>query len=494
MKVRYQIGMDREKDSNVKLKKLTIVDSEKENGSIFDGPISGKLWNKVNSLNSSYPDTFDWSVYDKLYEKFGENQPRGGVLFKTNLKVANYHHSCSKCHYTFEIDTYGRGCVHNCVYCYAKDQLTLKGYWNRPHPMPLDLSEVRKIFYTVFETNKKSKWREILEQRIPLRIGSMSDSFMLMDRKYKVTHELLKILKFYQYPYVIFTRSDLVAHDEYIDVIDPRIAAVQFSISGNNEELTKMIEPGAPSIKRRFKAIKKLNESGIYSTVRINPLFPSFPDGYFTDFDSVYERFGKDIPRFNLFDIEKAREFMDMMKEAKVKSFLAGVVRLNQTSISQISKATNINYREFFKPENYTNSGESHFSNEEIGYYYRMLSKLGNESGVRFSTCYIGNNFKDYYQYQGLWSNKADCCDIVGRVSGFKKTSQDISWDIRHKHAKDTDISKKVESMEIKLDKEHKEQSLDVRVISNKKMSEEFKTRSMQWDHKKEKLQEQLQD
>lgn len=485
--------MYRENDEDIKFGGLELAGSDNGEKQGFDGPVSGALWKKVNALGSSYPDTFDWSVYDKLYNKFGDKQPRGGVLFKTNLKVVNYHHSCSKCHYTFEIDTYGRGCVHNCVYCYAKDQLTLKGYWNRPHPMPLDLSEVRKIFYTVFETNKKSKWREVLEQRIPLRIGSMSDSFMWMDRKYKVTHELLKILKYYQYPYVIFTRSDLVANDEYIEVIDPKIAAVQFSISGNDEELTKMIEPGAPSIKRRFKALKKLNESGIYSTVRINPLFPSFPDGYFTDFESVHQRFGKDIPRFDLFNIEKAREFMDQMKEAKVQSFLAGVVRLNQTSISQISRATNINYRDFFKPENYTNSGESHFSNEEIGYYYRMLAKLGSDSGVRFSTCYIGNNFKDYYQYQDLWSNKKDCCDIVGKVKNFEKTSQDIDWDIRHKHAKDRDISKKVQEMENKLDKEHNEHHLDVKLISNKKMSEEFKTRSMQWDHKKEKQQEESQ-
>ncbi len=484
--------MYRENNEEIKFGNLTLADSDGRESRHFDGPISGSLWKKVTALESKYPDTFDWSVYDKLYDKFGDKQPRGGVLFKTNLKLVNYHHSCSKCHYTFEIDTYGRGCVHNCVYCYAKDQLTLKGYWNRPHPMPLDLSEVRKIFYTVFETDKKSKWREVLEQKIPLRIGSMSDSFMWMDRKYKVTHELLKILKYYRYPYVIFTRSDLVATDEYIEVLDPTIGAVQFSISGNNEELTQMIEPGAPNIKRRLKALKKLNENGIYSTVRINPLFPSFPDGYFTDFESVYKRFGKDIPRFDLFNIEKSREFMDQLKEAKVQSFLAGVVRLNQTSISQISKATNINYREFFKPENYTNSGESHFSNEEIGYYYRMLGKLASESDIRFSTCYIGNNFKDYYQYQDLWSNKKDCCDVVGNVRNFDKTAQDIPWDTRHKHAKDMVISNKVQEMEQKLDMEHDAKKLDIELISNKRMSKEFKTKSMQWDHKKAQQSESL--
>ena len=33
----------------------------------------------------------------------------------------------------------------------------------------------------------------------------MSDAFMWMDKKYRVTLELLKILRFYHYPYLIFT-------------------------------------------------------------------------------------------------------------------------------------------------------------------------------------------------------------------------------------------------------------------------------------------------
>jgi hypothetical protein len=148
------------------------------------GPIEIQMRETLSKLvGTKYPDTFDWSMYDKIASRFGEQQPRGGVVFKTTLKLVNYHTSCSKCHYAFEVDSYGRGCVHNCIYCYAKDQLTTHGFWNRPMPFPVDLSEIRKIFYTVFETEKPSKWRSILEKRVPLRIGSMSDSFMWMEAK-----------------------------------------------------------------------------------------------------------------------------------------------------------------------------------------------------------------------------------------------------------------------------------------------------------------------
>lgn len=258
---------------------------------LFSGPISGPMWEKISKLDSMYPDTFDWSVYDSLHNRFGDKQPRGGVVFKTGFKLVNGHSTCSKCHYTLEVDTYGRGCVHNCDYCYAKERLTQRGYWNNPIPMPVDLSKIREIFHAVFETDKKSPWREVLSQRTPLRIGSMSDSFMWMDRKFGVSLELLKILNFYKYPHLIFTRSDLIATDEYLGTLNKDLASVQFSISGLDEAITRLLEPGAPSVSRRLSALAKLNVAGIRTAVRLNPLFPTYPDGTFSDRTETLRRF-----------------------------------------------------------------------------------------------------------------------------------------------------------------------------------------------------------
>ena len=91
------------------------------------GPIETKLRKTLNRIkDSKYPDTFDWSIYDKIADRY-DTPPRGGVIFNTGLKIVNHHQSCSKCHYAFEIDTYGRGCIHNCEYCYAKEILTRHG-------------------------------------------------------------------------------------------------------------------------------------------------------------------------------------------------------------------------------------------------------------------------------------------------------------------------------------------------------------------------------
>lgn len=385
----------------------------------FAGPVSGPMWQKVvKELSASaYPDSFDYSAYDKLARRFAGKPPRGGFVFRSFMKLIDAE-DCAKCFHRFEIDTYGRGCLHNCSYCYAKSYLTVRKYWNEPIPFPLDIFELRKIFYTVFETSRPSKWRSVLEKRIPLRIGSMSDSFMWLDRQFKVTQELLKILRFYRYPYVIFTRSDLVAEDDYASLLDPELASVQMSVSSLSEAMTKVIEPGAPAPLRRLGALKTLSEAGFWTTVRINPLFPMYPDGYFTD--PTFDRSkAKPFPFFSW-------DMVQVIAEHKIPSLLVGMVRLYRPNISFMNKALGYDIREIFKEDTKWERASIHFSEEETGFYYREIARLARQHGVRFSTCYIGNDptGKSFETYQNLWANKQDCCDAVGNVAGIVTTSQ----------------------------------------------------------------------
>ncbi|MFG1503691.1 radical SAM protein [Halobacteriovorax sp. ZH5_bin.2] len=394
-------------------------------------PKSDKIIENAKKLKklSKYPCDFDFETYRKLELRFGHEQPRGGITFNTPLKLVNSHSTCQQCLYAFEIDTYGRGCTHDCVYCYAKAELTAHGYWNRPFPMPVDISQIWKIFYTVFETDKKSKWRDVLEKRVPVRIGSMSDSFMYMDKKYKVTQELLKLLNYYNYPYIIFTRSDLVAHDDYLELLNPDLCSVQMSIASTNDELNRMIEPGTPNAKKRLKALQKLVRNGFWTTVRINPFFPIYPDGYFTD-----PNFDKDsMPKpFNF----SSFEMVDEITSYGVQSILAGMVRLSGFSLNQIEKATGRNLRKFYREDNKKNSRDFHYSDKEIRAYYERIHAKCIQNGVQFTTCYIGNGENHFWKDQDLWSNKKDCCNAISRVKAFKnpKTSRDIPWQTRMKH------------------------------------------------------------
>ena len=376
---------------------------------------------------SSYKCEYDFEIYRELELRYADNPPRGGITFKSPFKLVNAHTTCQQCLYAFEVDTYGRGCVHDCVYCYAKDQLEMHGFWNRPIPFPCDITQIWKVFYTVFETNKNSKWRKILEQRIPIRIGSMSDSFMQMDRKYKVTLEFLKILKHYNYPYIIFTRSDLVAHDSYIEQMDKDLCSIQMSISSTNDELNKLIEPGAPSAKRRLRALEKLVKAGFWTTVRINPLFPIYPNGFFTD--PNYDH-SKDSPKFDYFSFE----MIDEIADHGVQSILTGFVRLSGFGLNNISKVTGTDLREFFGEKKFKRSSNYHYDDKEIRYYYETIKERAENRGVQFTTCYIGNGEDHFWKDQDLWSNKTDCCNAKGNIKAFGADSRQIDWDERMRH------------------------------------------------------------
>lgn len=401
-------------------------------------PMPSKSMRKtLLSLRSGYPDAFDWSLYDRLHDRFAGKKIRGSTVFKTPIKLVNHHYSCTQCHYAVEVDSYGRGCTHNCAYCYAKERLEFRKFWNNPIPFPADLSLLRKMFSEVFETDRKSKWRPILEKRIPLRIGCMSDSFMKMDKKYGVTLELLKILGYYSYPYIIATRSDLVADEDYISVMSTKLAAIQFSIIGINEKITKQLEPGAPSVAKRLNAAHELRKAGFWVAVRLNPLFPTYPDGYFTDQKEIIERFGslESCPRLSAFDIERVSDFVGRVKEANVPTIIAGFVRLSPNAIKRIGEITEVPFRTFFRLETYKTSGNKRYSDSEIGYYYKKIKETCDNHSIRFTNCYIGNGEKDFYQYQNLWSNRIDCCDAVGNVNSFLASSQQITWNTRKRMA-----------------------------------------------------------
>lgn len=401
-----------------------IVDLDMSDETPVHTPVYDSIVEAAKKLDklSTYKSEFDYAAYRGLEMRFKNKPIRGGITLGTVFRLVNSHSTCQQCLYSFEIDTYGRGCIHECVYCYAKAELTVHGYWNNPIPVPVDINEIRKVFYTVFETDRKSKWREVLEKRIPLRIGSMSDSFMWMDQKYKVTQELLKILKHYNYPYIIFTRSDLVAHDDYIKLLDPKLGAIQFSMSSINDELVKKIEPGAPSAKRRLNALKKLNENGIWTTVRINPLFPIRPDGFYTDPNFKWDG---DIPKFDY----SSFEMVDALAEHKVPAVLAGFVRLSSFAVNNVERVTGVNLREFYRKD-ITNKSKRdfHFSDKEIRYYYEQIKVRCQSNAMEFTTCYIGNGENHFWKDQDLWSNKKDCCNTKGKVASFKTDAREIPF------------------------------------------------------------------
>jgi DNA repair photolyase len=104
-------------------------------------------------------------------------------------------------------------------------------------------------------------------------VGSVNDPYQQVEMKYETTRKLLKIIKNYDYPCHILTKSKLILRD--IDILSKmRNCIVTISISTFDNFILDFIEKKVPSPKERLQIIKKLSSIGIKTGLAVIPLLP----------------------------------------------------------------------------------------------------------------------------------------------------------------------------------------------------------------------------
>lgn len=145
------------------------------------------------------------------------------------------------------------GDIHNVIWRTASPNKNL------PHPMPRYVEDLKGT----------------LGKDVPT---GGADPFAWLDAKYKVTRNLLE--RNYNKPLTIQTRSDLIAHDDYMEVINPNKHKIMLHVLGTSDRaLARTLEPGAPSTDRRLKAAEKLADAGydvtVVQDILIHPNMPN---------------------------------------------------------------------------------------------------------------------------------------------------------------------------------------------------------------------------
>jgi len=87
----------------------------------------------------------------------------------------------------------------------------------------------------------------------------MTDCFQPVERVHKITYNVLKAFNHYKKPYLIVTKSDLIATDEYLEVLNKDLAHVQITITSTDDKIASSYEK-ASLISNRIKAIEKLQK------------------------------------------------------------------------------------------------------------------------------------------------------------------------------------------------------------------------------------------
>lgn len=184
--------------------------------------------------------------------------------FKSPYTVMKNRKYNTWCRYTARLDTYGRGCLHDCSYCYARHLLDFRGNWEPYNPGVANLDKIRKIVAK-------------LEPGSVVRLGGMTDCFQPIEGKHKVTLETIKLLNERGVHYLITTKSATCVFPEYIEAYDKDLAHFQISITATDDKLGNTFETASPE-SERIRAIECLDRLGFDATVRLSPFIPEFVD------------------------------------------------------------------------------------------------------------------------------------------------------------------------------------------------------------------------
>jgi DNA repair photolyase len=158
------------------------------------------------------------------------------------------------------------GCHHRCGYCYATYEWSSEFYDH--------------IYAKINATDLLSQQIQSRKGNIihPVMIASATDAYQPAELKYSLTRKCVEVLQEFEIPYYIFTKSSLIERDLELHTRYSHNCFVVWSITTNNENIKRIVEPGTPPSKSVYKVIEKFCKSGIKCVVNIDPILPLITD------------------------------------------------------------------------------------------------------------------------------------------------------------------------------------------------------------------------
>jgi len=109
--------------------------------------------------------------------------------------------------------------------------------------------------------------------------GSMNDPYMPLEETMNLTGRALEVIAEHGFGVHVITKSDLVLRDIPLLKKIARVSAVvSLTVTTTDDELSRKLEPGAPTSSARLRALKRLAEEGIETRIALTPVLPFIED------------------------------------------------------------------------------------------------------------------------------------------------------------------------------------------------------------------------
>ena len=201
----------------------------------------------------------------KLRTTVTEERPRTILSFNTSPDIG----------FDRSINAY-RGCEHGCVYCFARPT-------HAYHDLSPGLDFETRLFA---KPNAAALLRETLARPRyrprPIAMGTNTDPYQPIERRYRITRQVLEVCLEARHPVTITTKSDRVLDDIVLlsALAGMCLAAVAVSVTTLDPRLSGKLEPRAASPAKRLAALGKLAEAGVPAHCSIAPVIPAITDEF----------------------------------------------------------------------------------------------------------------------------------------------------------------------------------------------------------------------
>ena len=262
-------------------------------------------------------------------------------------------------------------CLHNCIYCYAREAI----YSN--------YSEDTLIYNNLPELVEKDLKRLTLCP--PISLSNVSDPCQDIPQLKEKVKKLIKLLMEYGVSFFITTKGNPSFLLELPGFIKYKPKFIATTIEGTPEML-KLLSPGAPPFDARVAAVHKLSELGIDTVIRFDPVFVHL-------FQALYGNSW----------FSKIADLVDIFAGTGAKHIIAGTGKLSKkrspdhkgTSIwqriyqvihNQSPLAARKFEQEYVHEANWSGQGYLLRKDLRLGFHHK-LRELVEAEGMTYATC-----------------------------------------------------------------------------------------------------------
>ena len=175
--------------------------------------------------------------------------------------------------FTHSLNPY-RGCLHGCVYCYARPTHEYLGF-SAGLDFETKIMVKRDAPELLREEMSKRGWTPKV-----VSIGGVTDPYQPAERHFKITRRCLEVFREFRNPATVITKNHLVTRD--LDVLSEMaklgLAAVFVSVTTLDPDVMRVMEPRTAVPQRRLDTVRQLSDAGVPVGVMVAPVVPGLTD------------------------------------------------------------------------------------------------------------------------------------------------------------------------------------------------------------------------